>query len=125
MAIIALVDLNVLFETVEDCAINWVMANCQIQLDIEEKILHLQAGLHISPELRFVITNQISHILEKELAQAITDCANWVAATEGAPNGFEGEVYPPPDDETETETTLTAVVESSPAEKLSDDNPYR
>jgi hypothetical protein len=118
-AVVGRVDIDALYEVTDQCAVQFLVVGCELQLDIENEQLNLQGGLNISPELRAVLTIRLTRLLSEEIAKAIDDCANWVEATEGAPDGFIGETYPPEDaDETDEEQTSTAVVEGST------DNPY-
>ena len=94
MAIVARVDLDVLYEITEECAVNFLVAGCEIQVDPEEGSMHLQGGLNISPELRAILTIMVSRKLSGEISQAIKECADWIEATAGAPDGFIGNEFP-------------------------------
>ena len=122
IAIVGTVDIDCVHQITEECAVQHIFAGCELQIDPENEQFNLQSGLHVSPELRAVITVKISRQMSDDLTKAIEDCANWVEATAGAPDGFVGETY----DENEAapeEETLTAVVEPAAA-SASADCPY-
>jgi len=100
VAIIATVDIDAAYELTDTCAVNIVVLGCELQVDLEHKQLNLQAGLNISPEMRAVLTVMISNKLKDEISDAIEKCAQWIEATEDAPDGFIGETYEAPSEET-------------------------
>jgi hypothetical protein len=95
IAIVATVDVDAAYELSDICAVNIVVLGCELQVDPENEQFNLQAGLNISPELRAVLTIKISRMLKDEIATAIKDCADWIEATAGAPDGFIGAEFPP------------------------------
>jgi hypothetical protein len=137
VAIIATVDIDAAYELTDTCAVNIVVLGCELQVDLEHKQLNLQAGLNISPELRAVLTVMISRKLSSEISDAIEKCAQWIEATEEAPDGFIGEQYPPATAEAESDELIEETSEGDPFEhdtgelnvaevtpESTDDNPY-
>lgn len=126
VAIVGMVDIDIIYEVTDLCAVNLIVASCELQVDLEKQNLNLQAGLNISPEFRAIVTIKISRMLTDELSQAIKDCADWIEETAGAPDGFVGESFSANEESSTEESsdedeTITAVVEPDPYEA---DNPY-
>ncbi len=127
IAIIGIVDIDAAYELTDTCAVNIVVLECEVQVDPENQQLNLMAGLNISPELRAILTIKASRALKDEITAAIEECADWVEATAGAPNGFVGEEYSEEQDESEESDEEPIVAEVHPAVKEanpSEDNPY-
>jgi len=116
IAIVGMVDIDIIYEVTDVCAVNLVVAGCELQVDIENESLNLQAGLNISPEFRAIATIKISRLLKDELAQAIRDCAAWVEETADAPDGFIGESFNEAEEPSGEDEVVTAVVEPDPYE---------
>lgn len=100
IAIIGIVDIDAAYELTNTCAVNIVVLECEIQVDPENQQLNLMAGLNISPELRAILTIKASRALSAEITDAIEKCADWVEATADAPDGFIGETFELPSEET-------------------------
>jgi hypothetical protein len=81
VAIVGTVDMDAAYKLTEICRVNIVVLGCEIQIDIENQQLNLQAGLNISPELRAILTIKASRELEDEIKAAINECADWIEAT--------------------------------------------
>ena len=135
IAIIGIVDVDAAYELSNTCAVNIVVLECELQIDLENQQLNLMAGLNISPELRAVITIKASRALSDEITDAIEGCTEWIEATAGAPDGFIGEAYDESDETIEEtdepdpfeENEKPIVAEVHPAVKEanpSEDNPY-
>ena len=93
IAIVGIVDIDAAYELTNTCAVNIVILECELQIDPENQQLNLMAGLNISPELRAILTIKASRELKDEISAAIAECADWIEATAGAPDGFIGEAY--------------------------------
>lgn len=139
IAIIGIVDIDAAYELTDTCAVNIVILECELQVDLENQQLNLMAGLNISPELRAILTIKASRALSAEISAAIEQCTEWMEATAGAPDGFIGESFDESGESDElieetdevdpfesSEETIVAEVHPAVREaNPSEDNPYR
>jgi len=106
IAIVGLVDIDMVYK-LNNATVNIAIEKCELLVDFAESEFQLMPELAISTELRAALTIKVSEALSEKLCDAIRSCADWIEATNGAPDGFIGDTYDP-DAEASDEENLTA-----------------